>query len=141
MSQNYHLKLQQNPYIVQSQDMKNSLYQNGESIRTITVTAENGDTRDYIIHITREITNNSYLASLSVDGYELDKNHYIINVPYSKNSLLAGEVTAIAEDTKATVQKTSGLVLSSSRSKYIYYPCYSKRWNYNEPVCDRSNKR
>lgn len=127
--------------------MKKSLYQNGESIRTITVTAENGETRDYIVHVTRETSNNCYLASLEVDGYELDKvfqkdeYHYVISVPYSKKSLLAGEVTAVAEDAKATIQKTSGLVLSSDRKEYIYYISHSKRWIYNKPVCHRSNKR
>ncbi|MCI8621428.1 MAG: cadherin-like beta sandwich domain-containing protein [Clostridia bacterium] len=106
--------------------MKNNQYQSGESTRIITVTAENGDIRNYTIHITRQVINNSYLASLVVDGYELDKifkkdeYHYVINVPYNKKSLLASEVTAIPEDEKATVQKTSGLVLSGNPGKNIF---------------------
>ncbi len=92
----------------------------GASTRIITVKAENGETREYIVHVTKEISNNSYLTSLEVEGHKLDKvfkkdeYHYVINVPYSKTSLLAGEVIAIPEDGKATVQKTSGLVLSAT---------------------------
>jgi hypothetical protein len=44
----------------------------------------------------------------------------VINVPYNKKSLLASEVTAIPEDEKATVQKTSGLVLSGNPGKNIF---------------------
>lgn len=61
-----------------------------------------------------------------ISGYELneefkkDKYNYTITVPYSKTALLAEEVTAIPEDAKATVQKTSGLALSTiGKNKYV----------------------
>ena len=108
------------------QAMKYKQFQIGESTRTITVTAENGETREYIIHINKKVTNNSYLASLVINGYELDKEfkkdeyNYTITVPYDKSILLSEEVTAIPEDENATVQKTSGLVLSTvGKNKYV----------------------
>ena len=92
----------------------------GASVRKITVTAEDGTKRIYTININKDRTDEARLQSLSVAGYtftenfDSDKFTYTINVPNSKRTLLASEVTAVPIDANATVNKTSSITLGAS---------------------------
>lgn len=92
----------------------------GESERTITVTAEDGSKKVYTIHVRKDRTDEARLKSLTLNGYTLnetfdrDKFSYTLNVPNQKNVILSSEVEAIPLDPNASVSKTSSLILSST---------------------------
>ena len=97
----------------------------GQSTRTITVTAEDGSQRVYTITVIKERTDNAKLSSLSVTGYEFDKEfdsdiyEYKIKVPNSKNILLSSEVTAVAQDRNAVITKSGNLNLVTGENEYV----------------------
>ena len=68
---------------------------------TINVVAENGDTQDYIIHVIKDMSSNSKIASLVISEGELDpefsKNTitYSVKVPYETTSLDFGGLDSI----------------------------------------------
>lgn len=84
----------------------------------ITVTAEDGSTKDYTVYIIKEkpvvttpvvyyYSSNNYLKTLEVSGYELEfdknKEEYTLSV---KNDVTSLDITAVAEDTRARVEIT-----------------------------------
>lgn len=86
---------------------------NGEkTVATITVTAEDGSTRTYIINIVKEAakpiayypSTDNYLKELTIDGYEIefdkDVTEYKITVNNDVDSL---DIKAIANDRRSTV--------------------------------------
>jgi hypothetical protein len=92
----------------------------GNNSYDIIVTAQNEDVRIYTINIKREHNNNTYLSSLSVDGYSLtpvfNQNIYLyeITVEETKTTFSPAEVTAISEDVNATVVKQEEISLSTT---------------------------
>jgi len=97
----------------------------GQSTRTITVTAEDGSERVYTITVIKERTDNAKLSSLSVEGYEFDIEfdsdiyEYKITVPNSKNVLLSTEVIAVAQDSNAVITKSGNLNLVTGENEYV----------------------
>ena len=87
----------------------------GESVRIITVTAENGDVKTYKIKVQKETESESRLARLEVLGYPFtfdpDIFEYNIQVSKSKKKLLESEITAIPKDPNATVNFMGDLEL------------------------------
>lgn len=86
---------------------------NGDkTVATITVTAEDGSTRTYIVNIVKEAatpivyypSSDNYLKELSIDGYEIDFDkdvtEYKIDVKSDVDSL---DIKAIANDWRSTV--------------------------------------
>ncbi len=92
----------------------------GVSTREIIVTAEDGTTRTYTIHISKDRTDEARLKSLKVEGFHLNETFdpdtftYTMTVPNSKNVILSSEVEALPLDNNANVVKTSSLLLSST---------------------------
>jgi hypothetical protein len=88
----------------------------GTSIRVITVTAEDGSTREYIINITRPSKSEARLESLEIEGYlvEFDPDTYSYNlsVSISKKELLESEIKAIPKDPEATVNLMGDLTIN-----------------------------
>ena len=101
--------------------MQSMIAPDGLSQRTITVTAEDGTTREYIININKERTDNAKLESLSVSGYVFDEvfdpdtNEYHMTVPNDKKVLTQSEVSAIPQDRNATVSKTNSINISTTK--------------------------
>ena len=99
----------------------------GENTITVTVTAPNGETQDYVITVTRAENDNNYLSSLSIDGIVLNENFdktnqaYTANIPANVTTLNIsatpevetsrvtgkGEVTITEDETVITVTCTS----------------------------------
>jgi len=89
----------------------------GESTRTISVTAENGDIKNYVVNIIRESASEAKLSNLVIAGYEFefdpDTFSYNLNVSESKRKLLASEITATPKDSEATVNLMGDLELEN----------------------------
>ena len=71
----------------------------------VTVTAEDGSTKDYTITLSRALSNNSYLKDISIDGTNIDgfnKENFEYNIKVSRetNSI---NISAILDDEKATL--------------------------------------
>ena len=80
----------------------------GESVREIIVTAENGDTKTYKVNINRIRTDDARLKSLAVKSFTIDQEfnsdvyEYTLTVPNDKFVLTENEIVALPfyEDTK-----------------------------------------
>ena len=87
----------------------------GESIRLITVTAENGDIRTYKIKVKKETDSEPRLERLEILGYPFefdpDTFEYTLQVSKSKKKLLESEITAVPKDPEATVNLMGDLDL------------------------------
>ena len=94
----------------------------------ITVTAENGSTKTYVIHATRGkdpskiLSTNNYLASLNISSgvlspqFNKDQEKYIVYLPYEIDSI---NIDGIVEDTKyATIKKEGPDKLSIGNNNY-----------------------
>jgi hypothetical protein len=94
----------------------------GVSTRTITVTAEDGTTRDYVITVTKVPNDEARLSALAIAGYPFifdpDTGDYIINVPNNVTSIPVASVTATPMDASATVQKDGNLTLTTGANYY-----------------------
>ncbi len=88
----------------------------GTSIRVITVTAEDGSAREYIINVTKPTKSEARLESLEIEGYlvEFDPDTYSYNlsVSISKKELLESEIKAIPKDPEATVNLMGDLTIN-----------------------------
>ena len=88
----------------------------GTSIRVITVTAEDGSAREYIINVTKPTKSEARLESLEIEGYlvEFDPDTYSYNlsVSVSKKELLESEIKAIPKDPEATVNLMGDLTIN-----------------------------
>ena len=103
------------------------LVPDGESVREVVVTAENGDTKTYVINVNKVNNSNAYLNDLYVIDYPfIDENgdevtfdkdvyDYYITVPYSKGLLAESEVVAELSDSKAKIEKDSTMQLLSTQ--------------------------
>lgn len=93
----------------------------GESLREIVVTAENGDIRTYKIKVIKERSDEARLSELKIPNYpfeeEFDQDtfNYTVTLPRGKTELVADDVIAIPVDNKATVTKLEKLELSSEK--------------------------
>ena len=87
----------------------------GVSTRVITITAEDGTTREYTITIERPSKSNALLESLEIEGYpiEFDPNTFVYNISVSKSKkeLLESEIKAIPKDSEATVNLMGDITL------------------------------
>lgn len=98
--------------------------QTGENTFEVVVTAQNGTPKTYTIKITRAKNNNAKLSLLSVNGYVLvptfdsDIYDYEVTVDSTKETLSPNEVTAVAEDTNATVVKQEQITLSTTTDNF-----------------------
>lgn len=98
--------------------------QTGENKFEVVVTAQNGTPKTYTIYITRAKNNNAKLSLLSVNGYVLvptfdsDTYDYEVTVDSTKETLSPNEVTAVAEDTNATVFKQEQTALSTTTDNF-----------------------
>ena len=94
---------------------KIQLLDEGVSTRVITVTAEDGTTREYTITIERPSKSNALLESLEIEGYpiEFDPNTFVYNISVSKSKkeLLESEIKAIPKDSEATVNLMGDIIL------------------------------
>ncbi len=102
------------------------LVSDGLSTREITVTAEDGSAKKYVININKERTDNAKLSNLYVVGYNFvdenndpvsfdpDVHEYRINVENAKKILMKDEVIATTDDPNAKITKDTNLTLSSS---------------------------
>ena len=90
----------------------------------IAVTAQNGTIKTYKINITRNKNNNANLSILAVTGYALvptfnsEIYDYEVTVEATKEKLSPTEVTAILEDSNATVAKQEEITLSTTQDNY-----------------------
>lgn len=86
----------------------------------VIVTAQNGTTKTYKINITRNKNNNANLSLLAVTGYALVPTFnsgiydYEVTVESTKETLSPNEVTAILEDSNATIVKQEEITLSTT---------------------------
>lgn len=89
----------------------------GSNTFEITVTAQNGTTKTYKININRNKNNDATLSILAVSGYALvptfesEIYDYEVTVEATKETLLPSEVSAITNDTNATVVKQEAINL------------------------------
>ena len=87
----------------------------GESVRLITVTAENGDVKTYKVKVQKETESEPRLEKLEILGYPFefdpDTFEYHVQVSKSKKQLLESEITAIPKDSNATVNLMGDLNL------------------------------
>ena len=72
----------------------------------ITVTAENGDTQDYTLRFNRQLSDNTQLANILIDGhrefrFSPDEYDYLVVLPYGEDTVPALEV--VLQDTLQTV--------------------------------------
>jgi len=92
----------------------------GNNTFNVTVTAQNGSVKIYTINIERAKNNDATLDLLTVTGYTLvpafdsATNDYIVTVSETKTTLSPSEVTAIPNDTNATVKKQEAITLSTT---------------------------
>lgn len=86
----------------------------------VIVTAQNGTTKTYKINITRNKNNNANLSLLAVTGYALSPPfhseiyEYDVIVEATREKLSPNEVTAIPEDSNATIVKQEEITLSTT---------------------------
>lgn len=86
----------------------------------VIVTAQNGTTKTYKINVTRNKNNNANLSLLAVTGYALVPTFnsgiydYEVTVESTKETLSPTEVTAIPEDSNATIVKQEAITLSTT---------------------------
>ncbi len=90
---------------------------------TITVTAENGDTQDYVVKFVKERSNIATLKDLSVDGYTFDEGatfdaanlEYKVTLPAGTQELPAISYTKESEAQTVVITKglTTALVVTS----------------------------
>lgn len=86
----------------------------------VIVTAQNGTTKTYKINVTRNKNNNANLSLLAVTGYALVPTFnsgiydYEVTVESTKETLSPNEVTAILEDSNATIVKQEAITLSTT---------------------------
>lgn len=86
----------------------------------VIVTAQNGTTKTYKINITRNKNNNANLSLLAVTNYALVPTFnskiydYEVTVEATKEKLSPTEVTAIPEDSNATIVKQEEITLSTT---------------------------
>lgn len=90
----------------------------------VVVTAQNGNKQTYIIKVTREKNNNAKLSLLSISGYTLTPNfdgdilEYTVTVSETLEKITKNDVTAIAEDSNATIEKQEEITLSTTSDNY-----------------------
>lgn len=109
----------------------------------ITVTAENGVPKTYVIKVTREqdpnyvASNNNSLAGISVDGFLLspvfnaDVTKYVIWLPYEVTSV---KVSGIAADKNALVEIVGGENLYAGQDNEIKITCTAENGTKKEYV-------
>ena len=71
----------------------------------VTVIAEDGSTKDYTITLSRDLSNNSYLKDISIDGTNIDgfnKENFEYNIKVSRETDSIN-ISAILDDEKATL--------------------------------------
>lgn len=92
----------------------------GTSIRTITVTSEDGSTREYHITVIKDRTDEARLSSLSLKGYTFNEPfnpnvyQYTVTVPNDKKTILPTDVIATSIDSNAVIVKDDILSLSTA---------------------------
>ena len=96
----------------------------GTSVRTITVTAEDGSTNIYTFNVIKENQSEARLSSLKIKGYEInfDKDKFIYNIEVAgkKSKLLESEIEAIPLDNEANVNLMGDIeLLRDINNKYI----------------------
>ncbi|MDD3340739.1 MAG: cadherin-like beta sandwich domain-containing protein [Bacilli bacterium] len=102
--------------------IEEGLVPDGQSTRTITVTAEDGSMKMYTIHIYKDRSDEARLSKLEMKDYALEETFdpdtfsYHVTVPNDKKVLLASEITAETVDKNATVIKPSSLTLSAANT-------------------------
>ena len=90
----------------------------GESTRTIEVTAEDGSVREYVIKVIRNRTDDARLASLEVKSYTLDQEfdedlfEYTLTVPNDKFQITENEIVAKPKYEESEVYLTPSIELS-----------------------------
>ena len=98
----------------------------GTSYRIITVTAENGDKKEYTIKVVKSDTNNAKLASLSIGDYEIsprfdhDVYSYNLVVPNNQRVLYASHIKYKTQDSNASVELTGTLNLLTGDVPNVY---------------------
>lgn len=96
----------------------------GDNSFTVTVTAQNGLVKAYTINIERAKNNDATLDLLTVTGYTLvpafdsATNDYVVTVSETKTTLSPSEITAIPNDTNATVNKQEAISLSTTVNNF-----------------------
>ena len=95
----------------------NSNFKVGENIVTIKVTAENGDVRNYTIIVTKEGSDDNYLADLDITDQDLPfaKDILEYNVTYP-NQTTRVEVTGVLNDTLSKVEGFGSYTLVSGNN-------------------------
>ena len=102
----------------------NKALQTGLNTFEVTVKAQNGDTKTYIIKITREKNDEARLSSLVISGqtlnttFDRDTFDYEITVDETKKTLSPNEITAIPVDRNAAVVKDAALTLSTTTDNF-----------------------
>lgn len=98
--------------------------QTGENVFEVVVKAQNNTEKTYTIKITRNKNNNAKLSLLAVTGYVLvptfdnDIYDYQVTVDSTKETLSPSEITAISEDSNATVVKQEQILLSTTTDNF-----------------------
>lgn len=99
---------------------------------TVTVTAENGSRRSYVIQVSREQdpdyepSGENRLSSLTVDGFLLspgfaeDVLEYVVWLPYETESV---SVSGEARDSRASVEVTGGQTLTAGADNPVLVIC------------------
>ena len=95
----------------------------GDSVRTITITAEDGSTNIYTFNVVKESQSEVRLSSLKIKGYEFefdkDTFTYNVSVSRSKKKLLESEIEAIPIDSEASVNLMGDIeLLKDSNNVY-----------------------
>jgi len=97
----------------------NQIIPDGTSIRTITVTAEDGGERIYTITIIKDRTDEARLSHLALQGFtfnepfDSDVFAYTVTVPNDKRNVTPNEVFATAIDPNATINRAGVLNLTT----------------------------
>ena len=106
----------------------------------ITVTADDGSTKDYYVRVTREANSNATLASLNVSGYTLDPVfnsnilQYEITVPHTKNIINSSEISYTKTASESTVDLQSSMSLAFGENLYKIKVISEDTLNENEYV-------
>ena len=92
----------------------------GNNSFKVTVTAENGTTKDYNANITRNCSSNTYLKSLSLSegsiSFNKDTKNYSVNL---EGSISRIKITAAAEDSKSVVTGTGEKGLKYGDNNFV----------------------